>query len=209
MKLFKLKSIAGDGLLYTLDMLVNDRIYLSTCVYMNDINEGIWKNTDENGFFEFIDIAQKFKYKVYSQRFTCFVTSVENHLMWAHYAGGFSGVAIEYELDSTKFDIQKISYIGTPSVSKEQMQSVLNNEKKLYDIGVLKQKDNFWSYEEEWRLFGTDDSEYITNIKPKSVILGPKQLLQHDILIKTAINNGVRVGYLVPGIGVELKLEFD
>ena len=42
MKLYKFKSLEGDGLLHSLDMIVNERIYLSTCDSKNDPYEGSW-----------------------------------------------------------------------------------------------------------------------------------------------------------------------
>lgn len=47
MKLYRFRSLHGDGLLYALDMIVNRRIYLSTHDEMNDPDEGAFQVTDQ------------------------------------------------------------------------------------------------------------------------------------------------------------------
>ena len=105
MRLFKLKSFEGNGLLYILDMIISNRIYLSTCDSMNDIGEGNWEYANSKDS-EYIEKASKLREIVDAQRFTCFLDSIKNPLMWAHYTGGFSGVALEYDFDSEQYDIR-------------------------------------------------------------------------------------------------------
>lgn len=207
MRLYKLKSLHGDGLLHVLDSIVNERIYLSTREFMNDINEAHWEcSGDWDASYR--EIAQRFRTFADSIRFTCFVEAIDNHLMWAHYAGGFSGVALEYELDPAIHRIEKIDYKGMPPVAKEAMEKVLNGEIHITDTGVLKTKDVFWDYEDEWRVF--EASHYI-NAKPKALIIGPKLSEgseQHAVLKRVAHMSGIGLGHLVPGSGIELSVEY-
>ena len=109
MKLYKLKSFEGDGLLHVLDMIIHNRLYLSTCDFMNDVDEGSWNISGQKNK-ESIDLAGLVRPIVDQQRFTCFLEFINNPLMWAHYAGSFSGVALEYELPTDTLDLRKIDY---------------------------------------------------------------------------------------------------
>jgi len=196
MKLYKLKSVEGDGFFHTLDMILNDRIFLSTRNFMNDINEGRWVLTDGLNKSN-IDSTRKFKELIDSQRFTCFVDEIDNPLMWAHYAGGFSGIALEYEINEKKYDLRKIDYDGVPRISNIQIEKVLSGLLFPQDIGPLKRKENYWSYEGEWRLYGNGSNSYLNDIRPQSVILGAKDNKYNEVFKKIISKLEVRIGSMV------------
>ncbi len=132
--------------------------------------------------------------------------------MWAHYASGFGGVALEYELDPKLHQIEKIEYAGIPDIDKETMGKVLNREIHITETGVLKRKDSFWAYEDEWRVFGASSAHYIPGAKPRALIFGPRisgSSVHHAVLKKVSGMSGVRLGYLVPGTGVELDVDYE
>lgn len=54
--------------------------------------------------------------------------------MWAHYAGGFSGIAFEYNLDESKYVIKKIHYDGVPSITVDDMIKIIEGTKAPYDF---------------------------------------------------------------------------
>lgn len=213
MKLYKLKSLHGDGLLHVVDLIVNERIYLSTHEFMNDINEAHWKCVgDCIRDIPFRETAQEFRKHADSIRFTCFIEDICNHLMWAHYAGGFRGVALEYEIDPSRHRVKKIDYRGMPNVTKEAMDEVLKGRIHITETGVLKRKDSFWEYEDEWRVFGDPVSYYIQDKKPKALIFGsrlPESSVQHTVLKKISRMCGIKIGYLVPGSGSKLNVEYE
>jgi hypothetical protein len=210
MRLYKLRSIREDGHLYALDAMVNERIFLSTCTSMNDINEGQWECVEDCvGDKKIRATAEEFRKFVDSSRFTCFVKGIENHLMWAHYAGGFTGVAFEYEIDDEKHDIRPIDYDGMPKIEEAKMLRVLAGEKRPQDFGVLKQKDPGWKYEDEWRLFANDRRQYLTGIRPLSVVMGNRESVRHETLAKVARLLGIRIGNLVPGPGTKLEVSYE
>lgn len=197
MRLYRLRSVQNDGLFYVLDMIVNKRIFLPICESMNDIDEGAWEY-EGNKDNEYLELACELRKRIDSQRFTCFVDSIDNPLMWAHYACGFSGVALEYEIDETKYDLRKIDCVGVPHVSKAQAEEVISGKLRPQDIGILKQKESCWGYEGEWRLYGNSKDEYLSNIKPKAIIFGAKstKLKYNDVLREIARKFDIRVCYL-------------
>lgn len=207
MKLYKLRTLDGEGLFYTLDMMTNERVHLSTCDYMNDINEGIWDYT--SGWDkDHRTVAKRFRELLDAQRFTCFLEDIDHPLMWAHYAGGHSGIAFEYEIDESEHDIRKIDYIGIPQVTKSQVKDVLSDVRRPQDIGVLKQKESYWEYEGEWRLYGNNGYKYINNIKPKAIIFGARAKYA-EVLRKIAKRLDIRVGYMVPESSAKFAVEYD
>jgi hypothetical protein len=198
MKLFKLKSLEGDGLLHVLDMLIHDRIYLTTYHPMNDIEEGNWCYGSEFNM-EYQNASKPVRSIVEKLRFTSFVESVNNPLMWAHYAGGFSGVALEYELDPTVLDIRKIEYIGEPKVSLEELGQIVDGNILPQDVGILRSKAPCWDYEDEWRLYGNSADHYLNNIKPQALIFGIRDFCtEYDVIKKIAGKFEIKMGYLTP-----------
>ncbi|AOS84467.1 hypothetical protein BIU88_10185 [Chlorobaculum limnaeum] len=160
MKLYKYKSLQGDGLLHALEMIVNRRIYLSTCDKMNDPEEGNWEIKQRNK--QYLAIAEKALKVIESQKFTCFTKSATEPLLWAHYAGGFSGIAFEYELNEKEYDIRIVDYTGKACVTLEQLQQIADGINPPQDFGILKSKAKCWKYEDEYRLFGSKKTMSIT-----------------------------------------------
>lgn len=195
MNLYKLRSLDGTGLHYLLDMIVKERLYLSTCTKMNDVDEGNWEYM-ENKDKTYIENAEKLRHIVNRTRFTSFLSKINNPLMWAHYAGGFSGVALEYDIDETKLDLREIDYHGTPFITSKGMEDVVQGKLRPQDIGLLKQKAKCWDYETEWRLFGEENQEYIENIKPIRIIFGVRPNDHIEVLRDISKKYGLKRAYM-------------
>jgi hypothetical protein len=92
-------------------------------------------------------IQEKKKLRVcsLSETFDC-------HLLWSHYASGFSGMAIEVELPDDGSAVRRINYRGVfASLSIEgKFDPVLAAEE------VLSSKYSEWSYEKEIRVLHRD-----------------------------------------------------
>lgn len=202
MKLYKYKSLHGDGFLQALDMIVCERIYLSISDSMNDPDEGSWsviehQDNNKHPDQEYLDIAKKVRKITDAQKFTCFTKCATNPLLWAHYAGGFSGIALEYEFDESTYDIREIDYTGIASVNLRQLQKIEEGSVSPQDIGILKTKAECWTYEGEYRIFGTEhDASYLCNIKPKSIILGVKDSKFSDLFKNISRKYGIAISYL-------------
>tara|TARA_R110002096_G_scaffold183757_3_gene361823 strand:+ start:40793 stop:41416 length:624 start_codon:yes stop_codon:yes gene_type:complete len=174
MTLYKYKNLYGDGLLHALDIIVNKRIYLSTCSEMNDTEEGDWDGEEiynQNSF----NITYELRNKVNSIRFTSLTDTCTDVLLWAYYAGGFSGVVFEFEINENKYDIRKMKYDGKAKLSLDQMKKIIDGEIKVMDTGILISKAPSWTNENEYRLFHecNSDNPYI-EIVIKKVIFGLK-----------------------------------
>ena len=127
------------------------------------------------------EIYKKFEKAVRkSVRISCFTTRRDNMSMWHHYAGGHSGICIEYDTNAanqlfrrllfpviygnSRFDAS--NFIGTPE------RPSYNNQFPLY-AAIFKSKD--WEYENEWRLIipGGEGDQYQFFVVPiKAVYFG-------------------------------------
>ncbi len=200
MKLYKFKSLEGDGLLHSLDMIVNERIYLSTCDFMNDPYEGAWYQKEAlsllcNGD---ADDHTKQAAELYSivkkTKFTSFTKRFKDTLLWAHYASGFTGVCFEFELSKKKHDIRRIDYDrkdGKPVISKADIEKVLKKSVKPQDIGILRSKAKCWKYEGEYRIFS--NKNYI-EAKPTRIIFGKTNY--NNIFLGIAKKYDIQISFL-------------
>ncbi|WP_208020486.1 DUF2971 domain-containing protein [Vibrio viridaestus] len=76
----------------------------------------------------------------------------DDHLLWAHYASGFSGVAIEFEIDATEDEVVDITYRGVFAGVNESNSADPSSVARA----VLSSKYDAWSYEKEIRILTTD-----------------------------------------------------
>ncbi|MEZ9371042.1 DUF2971 domain-containing protein [Shewanella sp. 10N.286.51.B2] len=154
---YKYKSLSN--LEFVLDILLRERLYASKYNELNDPMEGVIK---VDGTIP-DDLEESWKNILEDLRVCCFTPDDSNTLMWAHYADGGRGCAIEFELMPSS-EANKVSYRNKPKISKNQ----LTTDKA---IEILKYKDSSWKYEKEFRCIVSDT--YV-QISVKKLILGPK-----------------------------------
>ena len=182
MKLYKFKSLHGDSFLHSLDMIVNERLFLATCEDMNDPEEGSWEIGSLPRNEKYLERAEQVRNIVESIRFTSFTSSYDNELLWAHYAGGFSGICFEYEIDDSLENLMPMKYSGRPTLSDEEIEKIAAKAIKPQDANILLSKSDSWSYEKEYRLFlNIDDRDKFISIKPTMVIFGVRELKYDDV----------------------------
>lgn len=81
---------------------------------------------------------------------SCFSEEKDSHLMWAHYAGGYTGFCIEYDFKQS-YDISLQRGIGKVKYTNERPIQNQSNDIGDYRSKVLLTKSKHWSYEKEWR----------------------------------------------------------
>lgn len=197
MKLYRYKSIDGDGLHHALDLIVNKRIHLSTWELMNDPGEGTWEPSEPGAYYNSPNWqrnASALRGILSATRFTCFTKNCINPLLWAHYAGGFGGVAFEYEFDDS-YDIRPIDYTGRKVIDPNEIDQVIKGNKLPQDINLLLSKQKCWKYEREFRLFGQGNDVFIKK-SPTKVIFGIKCSESSKVLVDIVKKYNLNVGYL-------------
>lgn len=174
--LFKYRSI--EDIYYTLDIVINQRLYATTFDAMNDPMEGIYTGRH---YFNDVELQAFNQYRC-DIKFCSLSRVHDNPLMWSHYANGGKGVVIEVELDlnSEDIDIRDVRY-GT----NFELQQNSNIDEQLAKE-VLSHKALFWHYEEEVRIF--TGQKYIP-VKVKKIIFGEKVDEERKNLLKEVIKS--------------------
>lgn len=140
------------------EILLEEELHCSDWRVLNDPLEGHFSyGIPETGISEQLDetlqefmefqsqqiVNEKQKIKVCSLSKT-----FKSRRLWAHYASGFTGIAIEIDFKSKMHDLEKVSYEkNLPHVSFNQHQS---NQAEVRKILTHKHKE--WSYEREFRI---------------------------------------------------------
>jgi hypothetical protein len=162
---YKFRSSAQIA--FAFDIIINKRLYCSDWRDLNDPLEGDFGYSAASGNYSAVQQwlkgirETKRRYKICSLSET-----FDNHLLWAHYAGGFDGVAIEVELP----DDPNISRVRLRDVFAFVDMDQYNNEEEAARE-ILFSKYREWAYEKEVRIL--HDSQYYPLISPvKRVIAG-------------------------------------
>jgi len=211
MKLWKFKSLTEKGLLHVLQMLTQKQVFLPNCGMLNDSKEGQWHNCCEPrpanmtadtsrqicGRRDQLDqIVKKARFASF-----CKCESVLNPLMWGHYSGGGSGVAICYESSELVLDraiqLCDVWYEGMPHIGHDDVRDLVDGKVCFLTKGILRSKDPCWSYENEVRAIAKDgmESPYIS-LTPKAIIVGPKDCPEWHVLSAVADQIKIPFGYL-------------
>lgn len=167
-----------------IETLVNNQIYFPTIKELNDPAEGF---INDKPIFDFIEkytdkaeevnkAYKKFYSKINNVGIYSLSKSITNELLWAYYASGHTGFAIEYDIDVIKqsnnynqyipelfdFDVDYISKIPEVDVF------TLKNDKAIDVIKLyLGSKSKSWRHEKEYRLIF--EHKGIININPKAI----------------------------------------
>lgn len=81
---------------------------------------------------------------------TCFSEVNDSQLMWAHYAGSYTGFCIEYDFGQS-YDISFQRGIGKVEYTNERPTQEQFDDFGTYKSKVLLTKSECWAYEKEWR----------------------------------------------------------
>jgi hypothetical protein len=123
-----------------------------------------FRNNDNIKIKELFDKVNKEKDLI---RVCSLSETYDSHLLWAHYASGFTGLAIEIELPETHPLIRRISYGGVFAC----LEACNINDPKLAAEQILSSKYKEWEYEREIRII--NNREWYELPKPiKRVIAG-------------------------------------
>jgi hypothetical protein len=159
MRAFKFRSSAQID--FALDIIFNQRVHCADWSRLNDPMEGIFaysasstRSEDPKKRVEEI-IREKERIKIcsLSRTFDC-------HLLWAHYASGFSGVAVEVELPDDPERVKIVNYRGVfAEISIDR-----NPDPYSTALQILSSKYREWEYEQEVRIL--HNSEWFPLPKP-------------------------------------------
>jgi len=147
MKAYKFKG--AQQIPHAFDIIFNNRLYCADWSSLNDPMEGMFnysydeknEKTVENSVAQIIREKKQLRVCSLSETFDC-------HLLWSHYASGFSGLAIEVELPEDSPSVRKVNYRGV--FAGLNLGGRINPQRAAEDI--LGSKYSEWSYEREVRV---------------------------------------------------------
>lgn len=166
MKAYKFRP--ASQIQYAFDIMLNNRLFCADWRQLNDPMEGMfaysYKSSREDDIKEQVAqvIEQKKGLKVCSlaKTFDC-------HLLWAHDASGFEGLAIEVELPDGAPEIKEVGYRGVFA----SLTFADNFSPEQAAEEVLSSKYREWEYEQEVRVLQRDAYYYLPS-PVKRVIAG-------------------------------------
>jgi Protein of unknown function (DUF2971) len=163
MKAYKFHTV--ENLQFVIDILFKKRLYCCRAEVLNDIREAdVRVGNDKGREIEIIEYGKKVNKQLKEFRVCSLTKSFNNHLLWAHYANGYTGVAIEVELDDD--DITEVIY-GDEFIFLSQLIDSYTPEAAARQVMAKKYKD--WSYEGEVRLI--TKSEFYPLTRPISRVI--------------------------------------
>ncbi|MDD9716553.1 DUF2971 domain-containing protein [Dinoroseobacter sp. PD6] len=177
-----------------IDILTNRRLYCSPYNELNDPMEGYFHALahDRSGFsalkrmIEEITTLQS-KYRICSLSSNC-----KSHLVWAHYANGFRGVAIELDI------MKKVNFIEEVEYSDGRDLGEYDPAGNLDDLTrkVLLTKYKEWKYEREIRIIQEGEpgrtTFYALQNPPKAVYFGTNvDPLEREEIVDVCANLGI------------------
>jgi hypothetical protein len=153
---------------FVFDILLKRRLYCADWRRLNDPMEGMFASIYREAERPYVqqvvmgirDAKRRYNVASLAGTFDC-------HLLWAHYAGGFDGVAIELDLPDNDPMIRPVLYRGV--FSPVDIDNLHNEDQAAQAILFSKYRE--WSYEREIRILH-DQDYYHLHTPVRRVIAG-------------------------------------
>lgn len=146
MRAYKFRSAAQIE--FAFDILLNRRLYCADWQHLNDPMEGLYAYTQRANAPDAQQRVIGIREAKRQYRIASLAGTFDCHLLWAHYAGGFDGLAIEINLPDNDPNVRPINYRGVfASVDMDQVRS-----EDAAARAILFSKYREWEYEREIRV---------------------------------------------------------
>lgn len=169
MRAYKFKGAAQADHIF--DILLNRRLYCAPANMLNDPMEAqfAYSYHGEEEAEAARSLARAVAEELQLLRVCSLTNTFDTHLLWAHYASGFNGVAIEVELPDNHPDIRPVAYRGVFGQFGYEKDAC--HEAAARDVIFSKYQE--WSYEREVRI--VSKNEWFNLDKPvRMLIAGPR-----------------------------------
>jgi hypothetical protein len=159
-----------DQLQFAFDIILNGRLYCADWSRLNDPMEGYFRyNFHDQKEEDAKREAARIMREKSGLRVCSLASTFESHLLWAHYAAAFTGMAIEVDIPFPHASVREIEYRDNfPSFTFPQQYDPLQAAQT-----VLSSKYNEWQYEREIRVLHPSDYFEWPNLVQR-VIVGPR-----------------------------------
>lgn len=161
LKLYKFRSltqeyIKGSDLERATEIIKSGKFWHTSFSELNDPMEGTFTAIDHDLISHLYEGKARYKLCSFSQE-----EAFKAPLMWAHYANGFKGLAIEIEVKSKELeykDIYKVRYV-TKKLEAKPGDGPAETVKK-----ILTRKFSLWGHESEYRSLITSEKSRVQKI---------------------------------------------
>jgi len=162
------KFRTADSLDRVTDILMNRRLYCSEIRRLNDIREAdIRVGNDRDREVEVFEFGLTVTRGISQHRVCSLCRIFDNPLLWAHYAGGSSGLAIEVVLPSDH--ATEVTYDDDFVFLSEYIDRGVDAAVRA----ALARKTKLWQYEQEVRVVTRTEFYYLPT-PIQRVIVGPR-----------------------------------
>lgn len=142
---------------YTIDILQNNRFYLSSIRKLNDVFEcpltGFQLSVSGSGIYASQGLLHPIiEDKLEKYRILSLTEDYLNEVMWAHYTSNYNGVCIVVSNNTDFKDCKRVKYLGNevdPDLNEENLDEIIRNS--------LFFKNSGWMYEKEYRIIKEDN----------------------------------------------------
>ena len=145
MKAYKFRG--ADQFPFALDIILNKRLYCADWRDFNDPVEGTFYALE--GGSEYEKKVERVIREKKNLRVCSLSHTYDSHLLWAHYASGFSGLALEVDLPEGNSEIKK--ELNYPNVFTRLSGNDPRDPSEIAEQ-ILTSKYMEWKYEEEVRI---------------------------------------------------------
>lgn len=156
-------NVVYDGVDRCVDIILNNRMYFPTREQLNDPYEGIATPISlgvcGEGMFSSMGFVHPYIEKIMNQYRVLSLSGTPLSMqMWAHYAANYRGICFEFGTNGVLGKANKVQYIDNPfetiyEPDNEEMEEIIRNN--------FFYKSKYWQYEEEYRIIGKSNDEYI------------------------------------------------
>jgi len=199
-RLYRYRSLSRSGTATAEEIAsIRDKyLYCADFTLMNDPMEGIFRSsTLLRGAPHYRDTVRQIQDRKSGVGIACFSETYENMLMWAHYAGNFTGCCFGYSSANLTEGLPdsavlvRLAYFDSPPRIRTSHTSDIHKT----TLRILSQKHYSWNYEREWRVLAdVGIVSYAPKQTLRNIYLGTRiSDAQRDLLISEVVGMDVRV----------------
>tara|TARA_B100002049_G_C16082512_1_gene377909 strand:- start:1980 stop:2471 length:492 start_codon:yes stop_codon:yes gene_type:complete len=147
---------------------------------LNDPSEGRYESNFGNIFDTNVNVRRD------EWRICALSHSIDNFLLWSHYASGHKGIAIEINIPTDNPDLSKVHYSPFSPIFTDISES-MKDHKNLFEI-----KAEEWSYGQEYRIIYKGNFFGLPN-PVRKIYLGHKIPQERAAILRKVLPSNIQI----------------
>lgn len=174
------------------DAILEHSVWCSDYRAMNDPMEGYYWAEFSRNYNEAVEKFASYKMLI---GLASFSETHDNELMWAHYAGNYGGICIQYQYDllSEAFADSDWMLLQPMEYSNKLMPIADNDlvDERATIQRILLQKKQCWEYEREWRLMASLGKRLLLSGTITKIYMGERIDRDRKATLKKLVNEAL------------------